>query len=359
MRNIGLDLLRLVAILLVLGRHLLPGYERSAFLRVLHTGGWIGVDLFFVLSGFLVSGLLFVEYKKLGSMDIKRFIIRRGFKIYPPLFLLILVTVLVDTLQGSPIKIRQTASELLMMQNYAGSLWNHTWSLAVEWHFYLLLCLFFLFLLRQKGPLENPMRIIPLAFAVCAIFCLSIRVVSSLLIDSDAPQYFKWLYFGTHIRLDSLMFGVLLGYLWHFQGLKIRISRVPFSVLVLVGAVLFAPAFMYQVDEYRFARAVGYSLFYIAAGFWVLAAVKLEYVRGKLLSFLATLGGASYSIYLWHMPMNRYVWPWISELSHLELTHNYPIYLVVYFLGSIALGYALNRLIEKPSLQMREMLFPG
>lgn len=84
MRNTGLDLLRLVAILLVLGRHLLPGYENNTFLSIWRTGGWVGVDLFFVLSGFLVSGLLFEEYKKRGSLDLKRFLIRRGFKIYPP-----------------------------------------------------------------------------------------------------------------------------------------------------------------------------------------------------------------------------------------------------------------------------------
>jgi len=75
-RNQSLDMLRGVAVLLVLGRHMDgAGIWSSA--------GWCGVDLFFVLSGFLISGLLFTEFKKTGTIDVKRFWIRRGFKIYP------------------------------------------------------------------------------------------------------------------------------------------------------------------------------------------------------------------------------------------------------------------------------------
>jgi len=77
MRIKGLDFLRGIAILLVLFRHNPLGNN------IFYHFGWLGVDLFFVLSGFLVSGLLFTEYKKRGEVRIKRFLIRRGFKIYP------------------------------------------------------------------------------------------------------------------------------------------------------------------------------------------------------------------------------------------------------------------------------------
>jgi len=70
-----LDFLRGVAILLVLFRHQL-------LFSFLKTMGWIGVDLFFVLSGFLISGLLFKEFQKFGAINPKLFLIRRGFKIY-------------------------------------------------------------------------------------------------------------------------------------------------------------------------------------------------------------------------------------------------------------------------------------
>ena len=87
-RNESLDVLRCVAVLLVVGYHM-PYY--TLWSRI----GWIGVDLFFVLSGFLISGLLFQEYKDTGTLDIKRFLIRRGLKIYPSFYLLmVLVTCL-------------------------------------------------------------------------------------------------------------------------------------------------------------------------------------------------------------------------------------------------------------------------
>ncbi|HXJ16319.1 MAG TPA: acyltransferase, partial [Candidatus Polarisedimenticolia bacterium] len=81
MRNKRLDVLRSIAVLLVLLYHSEIGTR-------LANAGWAGVDLFFVLSGFLISGLLFTEYKKRGSIDFKRFFIRRGLKIYPAFYVL-------------------------------------------------------------------------------------------------------------------------------------------------------------------------------------------------------------------------------------------------------------------------------
>ena len=80
-----LDFLRGLAIIGVLLRH-------SAFENIFARAGWAGVDLFFVLSGFLVSGLLFREYKKTGTVRIGRFLIRRGFKIYPTFYIFLIVS---------------------------------------------------------------------------------------------------------------------------------------------------------------------------------------------------------------------------------------------------------------------------
>src|ERR1700675_1801152 len=86
-RNQWFDVLRGVAILLVLGRH----YDYR-YIRIWHSIGWAGVDLFFVLSGFLISGLLFSEYKTRNSISFKRFFIRRGLKIYPAFYLFLFLT---------------------------------------------------------------------------------------------------------------------------------------------------------------------------------------------------------------------------------------------------------------------------
>ena len=88
MRNFGLDSLRFVAVFLVIGRHMKVCPQNSSpffhnISTVWHTGGWVGVDLLFVLSGFLISSLLFREAQAYAKIDIKTFLIRRGFKIYP------------------------------------------------------------------------------------------------------------------------------------------------------------------------------------------------------------------------------------------------------------------------------------
>jgi peptidoglycan/LPS O-acetylase OafA/YrhL len=91
-RSKAIDILRALAVFLVLGRHMIPvasagpsipGYFAHSFTTLWVRGGWIGVDLFFVLSGFLVSGLLFRGHQKFGVLSGKDFLIRRGLKIYP------------------------------------------------------------------------------------------------------------------------------------------------------------------------------------------------------------------------------------------------------------------------------------
>src|SRR6266511_858077 len=93
-----LDVLRGVAVVLVLGRHVeLPATTVAPAVQAAATFwyqiGWVAIDLFFVLSGFLISGLLFTEYQKHGTVRIGRFLIRRGFKIYPAFYVMLAANV--------------------------------------------------------------------------------------------------------------------------------------------------------------------------------------------------------------------------------------------------------------------------
>src|SRR5436189_6436623 len=108
-RLLGLDILRVCAVLLVFGRHYPTPAEAPEFWKnlvpVMQRGSWIGVDLFFVLSGFLVSGLLFREYLERGSVQIGRFLVRRAFKIYPAFWAMIVDVLLFRFLIGREIVI--------------------------------------------------------------------------------------------------------------------------------------------------------------------------------------------------------------------------------------------------------------
>ena len=243
-RLLGLDLLRLLAVVLVLGRHMptppeaWPTVVRLPFLAW-NRGGWVGVDLFFVLSGFLVSGLLFTEFKSRGRLGVGRFYMRRGWKIYPPFFALIAATVAVQLLRGQPIPPASLASEVLFLQSYVPGLWNHTWSLAVEEHFYVLLPLTLALILRWNRGSPTPLRPILTVAAVVAGASLALRVLNWYL----RPSYDHLTHlFASHLRLDSLLFGVAISYAYHFHPDSFIRRLTPWRrTLIVCGALLFAP----------------------------------------------------------------------------------------------------------------------
>ena len=218
-RDQQLDMLRGIAILLVLGRHV-------HYLQFWHGIGWSGVDLFFVLSGFLISGLLFSEYKNTGRINVKRFWIRRAFKIYPPFYGLILLTVVYFLIWYKTVP-RALLGDIFFVQNYVPGVWGHGWSLAVEEHFYIALPLLLMLMIRFSKDKENPFRRIPLISICLTILCLYLRV-------SASHRTVEWerLAFPTHLRVDALFAGVALGYFNHFDS---KAFRQPPSLSIMAG----------------------------------------------------------------------------------------------------------------------------
>ena len=216
-RNTNLDALRAIAILMVLGHHagqaiaLLHG--SNGYTVYWERVGWAGVDLFFVLSGFLISGLLFSSYQERSRLDVSRFYIRRGLKIWPAFYTLIAIGVLIDAARGHHITTNYLLSELFFLQDYFHSIWGITWSLAVEEHFYLILPLVLLLMIRLDR--ERPFAAMPYVFAGIAIFSLTCRFAVGWK-ENGIVDY--WVcYFPTHLRMDGLMFGVLLCYCQRFR----------------------------------------------------------------------------------------------------------------------------------------------
>src|SRR3989442_13551975 len=141
-----LDVLRGVAVVLVLGRHVeLPATTVAPAVQAAaafwYQIGWVAIDLFFVLSGFLLSGLLFTEYQKHGTVRIGRFLTLRRFKIYPAFYVMLAATVVATAYHAQlPLGfLLKVLTEAGYLQNYLPPVWGPTWSLAVEEHFYLLL----------------------------------------------------------------------------------------------------------------------------------------------------------------------------------------------------------------------------
>lgn len=358
-RLVGLDLLRLAAIVLVLGRHMWPAPEHwtgapRAAIEAWHRGGWVGVDLFFVLSGFLVSGLLFTEFRKWGRLSLGRFYTRRGWKIYPPFFVLIGATILVNRLSGQPMARRGIASEVLFLQSYIPGLWNHTWSLAVEEHFYIFLPLVLTAVLALNARSRTPLRPVLAIAAVVAAGCLVARVLTW-----RSRGYFDYWasMFATHLRIDSLFFGVAISYAFHFhQGWFHRRLGPWHRPLMGAGALLLLPPFFLEVETSPFLYTVGFTLLYLGSGMLLVGVLLARAPRSRLVLWLAAIGTYSYSIYLWHMPMIQWLIPLLERTLGAEL--GFGVRVGLYVAGSIALGVVMARLIEVPTLRLRDRWFP-
>lgn len=359
-RLVGLDLLRLLAIVLVLGRHVpaipesWPAGGKLLFLTW-YRGGWVGVDLFFVLSGFLVSGLLFTEYKSRGRLGVGRFYLRRGWKIYPPFFALIAATVLMNLREGLPIRPVSLASELFFLQSYLPGLWNHTWSLAVEEHFYLLLPLTLALMLRWNRDSPTPLRPVLSLAAGVAVFALACRLANWYL----RPSYDHLTHlFASHLRLDSLFFGVAISYAYHFHSSRFdRLFSQRRRFLILAGALLLTPAFAFPLETTPFISTIGLTIFYVGSGMMLVGILLSQIPDGRLVAALATLGSYSYSIYLWHMFVVVWGMPLVEGALDVELAPGTR--LAMYFVGSFGLGIAMAKVVEVPVLRVRDRWFPS
>jgi peptidoglycan/LPS O-acetylase OafA/YrhL len=356
-RNQQLDLLRCAAILGVLVAHTtIFRPPRRWWDQLVARPSWTGVDLFFVISGFLISGLLFSEYQKYGRIQFGRFAIRRALKLYPMLYVLVFGVLGFRLLQSGFHGIRRLAipaiHDVFFLQSYLPGTYGHFWSIAVEEHFYILLPLMLYVMIRRaRSGEENPFQKLPLVFLLVAIFSLVERLIHAVLV----PSYNVLIHLvPTHFRMDSLFFGVLLSY-WHYFYpdefskwiKKTRLFLLPISLLLILPAVL-----LEQRDF--FIYTVGLTLLYLGYGGLLISFVQVSMPANGLLARavrpLAYIGRHSYPIYLFHIMV-------MEELIRRDL-QNGRRGMALYFTLTISIGILLSKLIEFPVLRLRDRLFP-
>lgn len=360
-RSKVLDALRAVAILLVLGRH-------TNVSEVWTHVGWCGVDLFFVLSGFLISGLLFQEYKRFGNIRLGTFWLRRGLKIYPAFYLYTLAlpaTYLLMFRQmpgAARFPIRPLLMDATFLSSYFPGLSGHTWSLAVEEHFYLILPLFLLLSIGLRPKREDPFTSIPLVFLGIATGALLLRMAATPAHPKDYSSYL----FPTHLRMDALFCGVMLGYFFHFKPqLLARVSRWP---LLVAGCALLTPIYFLEIESWHM-YTWGLTCTYVGFACILVWAIHTPFRSAHLASLpvnlLAPIGFYSYSIYLWHWLIIYWLRPYIRYRcittgapflwSSAWETWQWP--LCVAF--SILAGIAMAVVVEQPVLRLRDRWFPS
>lgn len=424
-RSKALDVLRALAVLLVMFRHSaeapasFPDAVREP-LNALLRCGWIGVDLFFVLSGFLISGLLFSEFRKRGEINVARFLIRRGFKIYPPFFFFLIVSVLVQYLwldkpiylfSDPPHRIRPLWPEIVFMQSYFWGYWNHTWSLAVEEHFYIVLPILLWLILRTSrwsggvgghppgasaragastGMPQSPVRDGPLK-ALIVVFLAIIAaaylwrtqstidhplVLGTNALGQPISGFHLILHFTqSHLRVDSLFVGVMLGYFYHFHRAgTLRAGRIA-GLLVVPLCVYGVASIVPEKISSPYVLREGFLV--LSASFAGLLWVLLSFLQWEPLSRLlaspaarplrwlwalpAYVGMYSYSVYLWHIPLADWGHRWLTDLFNLQPYTHGSYYARMFSVTVLAtlVGIITAKVVEFPALRLRDRLFPS
>jgi peptidoglycan/LPS O-acetylase OafA/YrhL len=336
----SLDGIRALSILIVMLSHFLASD--------LFPGGF-GVLVFFVVSGFLITRLLFAELKSKQSISLPNFYLRRFFRLYPVILAYTLAVLVLFAATGMRIDWWQPLSALFYFANYfyahamaVGSArhlmpFSIFWSLSIEEHFYILFPVLFVVLKGRAGPLAAAMTAI---IAACLFARLALAYARPDLLATH------WFYY-TELRLDSIAFGVLLASLCESREGRRFVDWMLKPEAVLGAVVTLLVCFAVRNDWFR--ETLRYSLqggsvaVLLAA---VLFSPRYRLAQTLLNSFaMSWIGVLSYSLYLWHFFADTLV----EDFAHVP----HATQAIIGFALSFALAIPSYFLLERPLASLR------
>lgn len=357
-RKPGLDLLRAIAILWVMPFHsYIAGYTGGGVLR---WSGWMGVDLFFALSGFLIGSQVFKTLVSRGGVDFVDFYIRRAFRTLPAYFVVLGIYVVWPSTREEPgmMPLWQflTYTLNLFIDPNRGA-FSHAWSLCVEEQFYLLFPLLALLLIRtgRVGRAVAVVAALVLGGIVLRSWLWSHFVQPILANGGEAGDaYLRLLYYPTYARLDDLLGGVALAAArsYHTRGWA-WIERNA-NVTSMIGVVLIGLCMWGFNGQQRFgfaANVFGYPVLALAMTALVAGAASERGVLARIrVPGAGWFAAASYSLYLSHKMVygqlhGRFA-PWVD--GHGMWT------VLIDMMAVLAAGATLHYLVERPCLRLRE-----
>ncbi|MBB5018346.1 peptidoglycan/LPS O-acetylase OafA/YrhL [Chitinivorax tropicus] len=357
----GLDLMRAIAIIWVMLFHALmaglqlPGETIARF-------GWMGVDLFFALSGFLIGGQLFEQIKDHGRVDFQQFYIRRAYRILPAFGVVVACYFALPMIREYP-TIQPwwqflTFTENLLIDYSQPRAFSHVWSLCVEEHFYLIMPA----LAWLLAPRATISRITSLAVALAAAGMLwrwhvwqhDLLPIQSI---EEGPgnfyqRYIEQIYYPTYTRLDGLLAGVMFAALRVFR--PVWWQRIMARANWVLGAGLLLVSGAIWIFQNRFAlpaAVLGYPLLSLGMGVLVVAAASRQSLIGaRGIPGVAWVAALSYSLYLTH----KVVFHLVKQAWGAQLVGQPALAYLVYGGAAMLGGLILYWAVERPALQWRE-----
>ena len=341
----SVDGLRAVAVLAVLLYHL--GIDWIP-------GGFLGVDLFFVISGYVITGLILDSIARSGTLDLRAFYLSRIRRLLPALIAMLVFTTLFIGVYA-PETVRRFISDIpyvltgsmnwalvARQQDYFESigrppLLQHTWSLAVEAQFYLIWPLVLLFILKYFGKKNIPYAALGIALASgIALFAYSVRI-------DTQESAISHVYFGTDTHSIGLFLGSALAVSWQPQNLTREITKRAQDFVDLIGVV----GFLGLLSTFLFINESDPTLYRIAfplsALFGCATLISVVHPASRFAPILSTrpliwIGERSYGIYLWHWIVFQLTRPSIDLVGDDWALYALRV-LIVFALADISLRY--------------------
>lgn len=341
----GLDGLRAIAVIGIIIYHLNKQWL---------TGGFLGVDTFFVISGYLITSLLLFEYESTGIINLKQFWLRRIKRLIPAMLVLVMV-VTVATLIFKPAEIVNIKQDAFAAIFYVSNWWyiatdvnyfeqfafmplKHLWSLAIEEQFYIIFPIVFILLLLTIKKYRN---------VTLVLWIVSLVSLLTMIIIGQAQTGHSRVYFGTDTRLQTMLLGVIFAFVWPPFKLKKNpnhILRTIIDSIGFVGIVLLLMLFFIVNDDSNWIYNGGFYLISGLTLFVIMSAVHPSGYFAKILGnpFFIYIGKRSYSLYLWHFPV-------ISFIHSYYVDGQLPVYVYVAdIILTIVLSEMSYRYIETP-----------
>lgn len=323
----------------------------------LFRGGWIGVDLFFALSGYLITSLLLSEYAGNNTISLKNFYIKRTMRLLPPMLVLLLIANVLWPLSKLPVSANQGLSNIsaifysinFVKDTAVGNL-SHIWSLSVEEQFYFIWPAVILMLLKlPQQKIIRAILIMVIALSVFRIVIFNYRSALTWGNFSIDPYRF------TFCRLDCTLLGAMLSFLLNGKaavkaGAFFTRKRMSWMTPLAIAMLLLVVVLVASNNPVWYNG--GFIITNALCIFVVYAAIKYQEHRMFTNSILNWLGKRSYGIYLYHFPIFVY-------LEQYHVLHNrtsFVIITVLRLLISITVAGISYKYLEQPILNLRSRI---
>lgn len=324
----SIDSLRAIAVIAVIIYHIDANYL---------PGGFLGVDLFFVLSGYLISSLIIKEYKSTGTVNLYNFYVRRARRLLPAVYFMITVILIIITFFNG-VLLKKSYLDALFGYIYSSNWWyifhkldyfdsfgsqspfKHLWSLAIEEQFYMFFPLIFL-IFNRKSKANNGNNKLNKNFIYVVLSLILVSLIAHILLFDI--NNINRIYFGTDTRAFSLLVGVVGAILYPMDKLSERTTKkdnITYSIVSLVSTLVLI-GIMITTSEYNTWLYRGGFLLVAIIGLIIIISSGRQYtIMSKLLSFkpFVFIGKISYSLYLWHFPILVVTTP-VSEIGNPNL----------------------------------------